>query len=243
MNVLAFDTCFSAVSVAVRWQGAGGERLLREAYEERSAGHAERLFPMMAEVMDGTGLPFAAIDRIAVTLGPGTFTGVRVGISAARALALALGKPVVGITSLAAMALRAEELPIEDGAEALLGERLGSRQLVVAVDARRGSLYFQSFASGRETGDALLLTPEEAALRIDRDGAVVVGSGASAVAAAVRKSGGEAQALLPGLQPHARTLAETAAGLAPIAPVKPLYLRAPDAKPPGEPPFPPASRP
>ena len=127
MNVLAFDTCFSAVSVAVRWQGAGGERLLREAYEERSAGHAERLFPMIAEVMDGAGLPFAAIDRIAVTLGPGTFTGVRVGISAARALALALGKPVVGITSLAAMACRAEEL---------LGERLGGRQLVVAVDAQ-----------------------------------------------------------------------------------------------------------
>jgi len=229
MNVLAFDTCFGAVSVAVRWQGASGEWLLREAYEERTAGHAERLFPMVAEVMDGAGMDFAAIDRIAVTLGPGTFTGVRVGISAARALALALGKPAVGITSLAAMARRAEEL---------LGVRLGGRQLVVAVDARRGSLYVQSFAAGgRETGDALLLTSEEAALRIGRDGAVVVGSGASAVAAAARSRGTEAEALLPDLQPHARTLAEIASGLAPVAPVKPLYLRAPDAKPSGEPPL------
>jgi tRNA threonylcarbamoyladenosine biosynthesis protein TsaB len=235
MNVLAFDTCFGAVSVAVRWQGASDAWLLREAYEERSSGHAERLFPMIAEVMDGAGLAFAAIDRIAVTLGPGTFTGVRVGISAARALALAMGKPVVGITSLAAMARRAEEL---------LGERLGSRQLIVAVDARRGSLYVQGLAThGRQTGEALLLTAEETALRIGRERAVVVGSGASAVAAAVHGRGGEAEALLPGLQPHARTLAEMASGLAPIAPVKPLYLRPPDAKPPCEPPFTTPSRP
>jgi tRNA threonylcarbamoyladenosine biosynthesis protein TsaB len=235
MNVLAFDTCFGAVSVAVRWQGASDAWLLREAYEERSSGHAERLFPMIAEVMDGAGLAFAAIDRIAVTLGPGTFTGVRVGISAARALALAMGKPVVGITSLAAMARRAEEL---------LGERLGSRQLIVAVDARRGSLYVQGLPThGRQTGEALLLTAEETALRIGRERAVVVGSGASAVAAAVHGRGGEAEALLPGLQPHARTLAEMASGLAPIAPVKPLYLRPPDAKPPCEPPFTTPSRP
>ncbi len=223
MNVLAFDTCFGAVSVAVGWQDAHGQLLLREAYEERSTGHAERLLPMIAEVMDGAGLAFAAIDRIAVTLGPGTFTGVRVGISAARALALALGKPVVGITSLAAMAHRAR---------GVAGRAAQGRQLIVAVDARRGSLYVQSFvAGGRHVSEALLLTPEEAARGIGRQGALIVGSGASAVAAAVRERGGEAQACLPGLQPHARTLAEIASGLAPIAPVKPLYLRAPDAKP------------
>src|SRR5262247_2618714 len=134
MNVLAFDTCFGAVSVAARWQAAGGEWQLRDVYETRSTGHAERLFPMIAEVMDGADLAFADIDRIAVTLGPGTFTGVRVGISAARALALATGKPVDGVTSLAAMALHTEEL---------LNEPLGSRRLVVAVDARRGMLFVQ----------------------------------------------------------------------------------------------------
>jgi tRNA threonylcarbamoyladenosine biosynthesis protein TsaB len=229
MNVLAFDSCFGAVSVAVRRQTAGGAWRLREAYEERSTGHAERLFPMIAEVMDGADLAFADIDRIAVTLGPGTFTGVRVGISAARGLALATGKPVVGLTSLAAMAHRAEETPIAPGAETLLGERLGDRPLVVAVDARRGMVYVQTFASGgRETSEAALLTAEEAARIGER--AIVVGSGAAAVAAAVRSRGGEAEACLPNLQPHAHALAEIAAGLEPIAPVKPLYLRLPDVK-------------
>lgn len=222
MNVLAFDTCFGAVSVAVQWQTANGEPQLREAFELRSTGHAERLFPMIAEVMDGAGLAFSAVDRIAVTLGPGTFTGVRVGISAARGLALATGKPVVGITSLAAMAHVVDEL---------LGDRLADRPLTVAVDARRDMLYVQSFASGgAETSEALLLTPEEAALRIGREGALIAGSGAPAVAAAVRRRGGEAEACLPDLQPHARSLALIASGLAPLAPLKALYLRLPDAK-------------
>jgi len=229
MNVLAFDTCFGAVSVAVRWQGGDGEWLLREAFELRSIGHAERLFPMIAEVMDGAGLAFPAIDRIGVTLGPGTFTGVRVGIAAARALALASGKPVVGITSLAAMAHRAEEL---------LGEQVAGRPLFVAIDARRGMLYAQSFVSGAaETSEALLLTAEEAALRVGRERVVVVGSGASAVAAVARGAGGKAEACLLELQPHARTLALVASGLAPITPIKPLYLRLPDAKEQGDAPL------
>jgi tRNA threonylcarbamoyladenosine biosynthesis protein TsaB len=222
MNVLAFDTCLGAVSVAVRWQDERGEWQLREAFELRSTGHAERLFPLMAELMDGSGLEFADIDRIAVTLGPGTFTGVRVGISAARALALATGKPVVGITSLAAMGHRAREL---------LAERIAGRLLVVVVDARRGKLYAQTFAGGGdETSEALLLTPEEVAVRIGREKAFVVGSGAAAVAAVLRSAGGEAEACLPDLQPHARPLALLAPRLAPMVPVKPLYLRLPDAK-------------
>src|SRR5262245_25509962 len=105
MNILAFDTCLGAVSVAVRWRGPEG-LLWGEAGELRSAGHAERLVPMIAEVMAGTGADFASLDRIAVTQGPGGFTSVRVGIAAARALALATGKPVVTATSLAVMAHR-----------------------------------------------------------------------------------------------------------------------------------------
>src|SRR5688572_8430557 len=105
MNVLAFDTCFGALSVAVRCR-AGSEWRQSEGYELRTTGHAERLFPMMQDVLKESGIELAAIDRIAVTLGPGTFTGVRVGIAAARGLAVALSKPVVGVTSLAAMAHR-----------------------------------------------------------------------------------------------------------------------------------------
>ena len=183
MNVLAFDTCFGAVSAAVRWRSAEGEWLLREAYEERTTGHAERLFPMIAEVMEGAGLAFSAIDRFAVTLGPGTFTGVRVGVAAARAFALSTGKPTVGVTSLAVMAHRADQL---------LGRERADRPLAVAVDARRDMVYFQLFPDRVvATGEALLATPEQAASAIAQMPVLVVGSGAAAVVAA---AGGKCRA-------------------------------------------------
>jgi tRNA threonylcarbamoyladenosine biosynthesis protein TsaB len=224
MNVLAFDTCLGAVSAAVRRRGPDGGWLLHEACEVRSAGHAERLFPLIAEVMGAAGLAFADLDRIAVTAGPGTFTGVRVGVSAARALALAAGKPVVAATSLAVMALGA-------------GERLGGaipqgRRLVVAVDARRGALYVQGFAArAADAGEARMLTGQEAAAWIGRKPALLVGSAAPALAALVNQAGGDAEHRFPDLQPHARNLAVLAASLAPVSPVKPLYLRPPDVRP------------
>jgi tRNA threonylcarbamoyladenosine biosynthesis protein TsaB len=227
MNVLAFDTCLGAVSAAVRWRGPDGW-LLRDSYQPASAHHAERLFPSIAEVMDRAGLEFAALDRIAVTVGPGGFTAVRVGVSAARALALATGKPVVATTSLAVMAHRAEEM---------LGEPLGGRAIMVAVDAGRGGHYVQSFIAGAiETGEPLLLTTDEAPRGIGGRGTIIVGTGAPAIAAAARDAGGDAESRFPDLQPHARNLAVIAAGLAPLAPVRPLYLRPPDARPQHTPP-------
>ena len=219
MNILAFDTCFGAVSAAVRWRSAEGEWLLREAYEARTTGHAERLFPMIAEVMEGAGLAFSAIDRFAVTLGPGTFTGVRVGVAAARAFALSTGKPIVGVTSLAVMAHRADQL---------LGRERAVRPLAVAVDARRDMVYFQVFPDRLATGEALLATPEQAASAIAQMRMLVVGSGAAAVVAA---AGGYAELRLPGLQPHAGQLAIMAPDLAPLDRLTPIYLRKPDAKP------------
>ncbi len=220
MNILAFDTCLGAVSAAVRWRSPRGEWLLREQYEPCTTGHAERLFPMIAEVMEGAGLAFAAVDRIAVTLGPGTFTGVRSGIAAARAFALATGKPVVGTSSLAVMALRVESL---------VAARRGGRPLAIAVDARRGMVYFQLFAGDLdEAGPARLLTPEQAAALVGSEPALIAGSGAGAVAIL---AGPRAEASLSDLQPHARMLAVIAPGLQPLEPVAPLYLREPDAKP------------
>ena len=220
MNVLAFDTCFGALSVAARWRSAAGEWLWRDAYEVRSSGHAERLFPMIAEVMEGAGLPLSVVDRFAVTAGPGTFTGVRVGVAAARAFALATGKPIVGVTSLAAMAHRAG---------LLLGPEHAGRPLAVAVDARRAMVYFQLFDKGMPVGAARLATPDEAAGMIAGRRAVVVGSGAEAVAAAA-EAGVEIR--LPDLQPHARSVAMLALELNPLAPLMPIYLRPPDVKPP-----------
>ena len=158
MNILAFDTCFGAVSVAVRWRSARGEWLLREAYEARTTGHAERLFPMIAEVMEGAGLAFSAIDRIAVTLGPGTFTGVRVGIAAARAFALPRESP---------SSARPASPSWRTGPTSCLGAERAGWPLAVAVDARRDMVYFQLFADlAVATGEALLATPEQAASAI-----------------------------------------------------------------------------
>jgi tRNA threonylcarbamoyl adenosine modification protein YeaZ len=222
MNVLAFDTCLGAVSAAVRRRGPDGW-LLRDAYEAISSGHAERLFPMIVEAMAGAGLEFSALDRIAVTVGPGGFTAVRIGVSAARALALATGKPVVATTSLAVMAHRAVEM---------LGETPEGRQLMVSVDAGRGAHYIQSFTAGADaTGEPLLLTSEEACRSIGRQGAIVVGTGAVAVAELAKQAGRDAEPRFPDLQPHARSLALLAPGLVPVSPVKPLYLRQADARP------------
>jgi tRNA threonylcarbamoyladenosine biosynthesis protein TsaB len=221
MNVLAFDTCLGAVSAAARWCAAGGWQL-RESYYELSAHHAEQLFHRIAEVMEGAGLEFSALDRIAVTVGPGGFTAVRVGVSAARALALATGKPVVATTSLAVMAHVAEERLVEP---------LGTRQIMVAVYAGRGAHYVQSFmADTTATGKPRLLTTEEAARSIGRHGAILVGTGALVIADLARKAGGEAEPRFPEVLPHARNLALMAPRLAPVSPLRPLYLRPPDAR-------------
>jgi tRNA threonylcarbamoyladenosine biosynthesis protein TsaB len=223
MNVLAIDTCLGAASAAVRWRDAGGEMQLREVYEERTAGHAERLVPMTAEVMQAAGLAFSQLHCIAVTVGPGSFTGVRAGVAAARGLALAAGLPIVSATSLAVMAHRAD---------ALLGEARAGRTLAVAVDARRDMVYFQLFpADARDADGPKLVTPAEAARQIGNEPAIVLGSGAALVAAALGEVAGKAEVAFPDLQPHAASLAQMAPALQPAKSVTPLYLRPPDARP------------
>ena len=97
MRVLAIDTALEACSAAV----LDTEQAAITAHESLAMvrGHAEALMPLVARVLDRAGLEFAALDRIAVTTGPGSFTGLRVGIAAARGIALAAGKPAVGLTT------------------------------------------------------------------------------------------------------------------------------------------------
>jgi tRNA threonylcarbamoyladenosine biosynthesis protein TsaB len=222
MNVLAVDTCFGAVSVALRWRSARGETLLREDYEERDSGHAERLMPMLDTLMHNAGVTFAEIDRIAVTIGPGSFTGLRIGVATARALSLALNKPTVAMTSLAVMAARADSL---------IGEKRDGRPIVVAVDARRGALYCEVF--GENAGDSLtgarVVPAAEAAQLSCAQAVIAVGSGAEAFAHGARDSA-SIEVMLPSLQPHARYLAILAPVLQPRANLEPLYLREADAK-------------
>lgn len=226
MPILAIETCFGAVSVALCWHTSAGEQHCHTRYEERATGHAERLLPMIAEVMAIAGAPpFAQLQRIAVTTGPGTFTGVRTGVATARALALASGRPVCGTSSLAVMARRGREI---------IGDALRGRSVAVAVDARRGEIYLQCFDSAG--GMAEIMSPAvlpiaEAARRLQAGPWLAVGSGARALAEAVAASGGDVEATQERLEPNALTLAQMAPLLPFLDPPMPFYLRAPDAKP------------
>jgi len=206
MIVLGLDTCFSSCSVAV----LDGERVLACAQEVMARGHQERLAPMAREVMADAGLAFDRLDRIAVTVGPGSFTGLRIGIAFAKGLAFALGRPTVGIGALEALAAEASGL------------------VFPAIDARRGQLYLQAFDDGRALMAPDALSAEVAAARLAELSQgrpfTLVGSGA---------------ALLADVSPTARVIsaegadARNVARMAAVrepAPLKPLYLRAPDAR-------------
>jgi tRNA threonylcarbamoyl adenosine modification protein YeaZ len=213
-----------AISVALRWQGTGGKILLHEAYEERRTGHAERLVPMIAEAMAGAGLKFGDLARVGVTIGPGTFTGVRTGVAAARAFSLSVRVPLCAMTSLALMAQNAVHH---------FGGQSEMQRLAVAVDARRGALYFQVFsADGRDPlCEPRLTTPEAAAMSLGFDETMVVGSGAELLAQPASNFGARVVVKLGSLQPHARELAMLCPKLTPINPIRPLYLRAMDVRP------------
>lgn len=225
MNILAFDTCFNACSVAVGRDLGSGQERLEQYFEPRETGHAESLMPMIDRALSEAGLGFRDLDRIAVTHGPGMFTGMRIGIAAARALRLATGVPIVTASSLAVMA--------EDAADDIGAERLAEATLAIAVDARRGQVYVQMF--GRGGLDAVtepMLATHAAAAALGEGPLIVAGSGAELVAAAAREAGRDAEALLPRLEPDACALIYMARVLPLVtdAPA-PLYLRPADAKP------------
>jgi tRNA threonylcarbamoyladenosine biosynthesis protein TsaB len=222
MNILAFDTCFDGCSVCVA-EWAGDAMVELSAMMERfETGHAERLIPMIGDAMAKAGLDFDRLDRIAVTTGPGTFTGTRIGVAAARALALACGAKTVGVSSLAVMAEVAKR-------------EITAAQLAVAVDARRGEVYAQLFGSGGgldTRSPPQLLSIEEAAQLGGNAPVVFIGSGAAAVATAASGRGRDAVSSMADLLPDAMALAHIAVALrATDDPLVPFYLRPPDAKP------------
>jgi tRNA threonylcarbamoyladenosine biosynthesis protein TsaB len=222
VNILAFDACFGGCSVAILRDSA----CVAAHAVPPAPGKADLLVQLIAETLDMARLTVAAIDLIAVTTGPGGFTGVRVGVAAARALTLATGKPVVGTTSLHVMAAEA----LTGAADVMAGHRI--QDLIVAVDAHRGELYVQSFdCAGNSTGAPHAEASDDATwLPADRR-CLIVGSGAALLAEAAHRRGIHAQVGLPTLLPSAQYLGVLAMRLSPVAIVSPLYLRAPDAKP------------
>lgn len=218
MKILAFDTCFGACSAALSWDGGIASRV-----ELLQKGHAERLMPMIAELFEEAPIDIGEVDLIAVTNGPGTFTGVRIGIAAARALKLATGAATCTASSLRLMSRQARAT--------LSKQESTHTDIAVAVDARRDELYFQLFGgSGEPLTDALLVAPSEAVSRLRERDVTVVGSGGPRLAAAARAAGRDAACELSELEPDALHLLGLAADLVPSLP-QPLYLRPPDAKP------------
>ena len=218
MRVLAIDTALEACSAAVLDTERGG--ILASESRPMARGHAEALMPLVARVMSEAALDFLALDRIAVTVGPGSFTGLRVGVAAARGIAIAAGKPAVGLTTLAAFA--APYVAVDD-----------RTPLLAAIDARHNQVYMQLFGTGGRPLIEPRLAPLGDAVRAATSGpARLVGSAADILAAAWPAS--EAQpavvdaARAPAIDWVAHLGAAAAQG---PAPPKPLYLRAPDAQP------------
>jgi tRNA threonylcarbamoyladenosine biosynthesis protein TsaB len=227
MNILSLDTCFDACSAAA---GRGLRSLtpaISFAFEPMPKGHAERLLPMIEMVMAETGLEFKSLDRIAVTYGPGTFTGTRICVSAARALALATGAQIVALSSLRLMAMSAR-IPAAP-----------TPRIAIATDARRGEVYFEIFDrhSLQNVVKAQCAAIPDAAKLLGPAPIVIAGSGAEDLAAAAREQGTEATAILPDLLPDALDMLFPACELPISSMVRPLYLRPPDAKPPAPSPF------
>jgi len=218
MRVLAIDTALGACAAAVLDTAAGAVSAHESTAMQR--GHAEALMPLIARVMQRAGMGFTDIDRIAVTTGPGSFTGLRVGIAAARGLALAAGRPAVGITTLAAYA--APFIAADD-----------TQPVVAAIDARHDHVYLQVFGPAGRTLVSPRLLPLREALRVAATGAPRLAGNAAAMLAGGWPLGERApRAVEQRPAPDIAWVARLGALAADTsAPVKPLYLRAPDAQP------------
>lgn len=215
--ILACDTTQGACSVALYRDGVLAEKL-----SPMRKGHAEALIPMMEAVMSEAGLAMAEIDRLAVTNGPGTFTGTRVGLSAMRALALALKKPLKAYGSLDVMAQAArDDMPV-----------------LVAVDARRDVFYAQGFEAQADNGARAArgapqaLSAEAALALMGHEAFGLIGTGAPALAEGATALGLAAHISDAPDWPQAENIALLAARdddwEAPPLP-SPFYLRPPDA--------------
>jgi tRNA threonylcarbamoyl adenosine modification protein YeaZ len=218
MRVLAIDTALEACAAAVLNTDNGA---VTSDTLPMMRGHAEALMPLLDRVMKQAGAAFASIDRIAVTTGPGSFTGLRVGIAAARGIALSTGKLAIGVTTLEAYA--APWIAQDD-----------KTAVAVAIDARHQHVYLQIFGAGGRSQSAPRIDGVANAVRAAAaSGPVrIVGTGASMLAMAWPSHESPPAQVDDRRAPDIAWVARLA-----VAPErdtsrpKPLYLRAPDAQP------------
>lgn len=217
MRILAIDTALPAISACVLDEGAESPESIETIAMER--GHAEALLPLIDRVVAAAEGGFASLDRVAVTAGPGSFTGLRVGIAAARAIGLACKIPVIGVSTLAALA-----------APLILEQKPGLT--AVAINARHGNVFFAVFGADGRAMLAPRIVPVREAVRSLGAGPVrLAGSGAALLAIEASVAGTQIE-IAPGntgldilFVAKLGLLADPA-----LAPPRPLYLKAPDAK-------------
>ena len=211
MNVLVIDTALGACTAAV----FDSDVRLAERSEPMIKGHQERIGGLVRDVVAEAGIGFGGLDRIGVTTGPGSFTGLRVGLAFAQGLGAALDRPVVGISTLDALA-------------ASLDDAAGAAAAV--IDARRGQVYARLFRDGAPVSAAEALPIETAVERLSDGGPWrLAGSGAPVLLEQAPALG----VAFPLLSPTPAALARLAIAADPqTAPPSPQYLRAPDATPP-----------
>jgi tRNA threonylcarbamoyladenosine biosynthesis protein TsaB len=222
MLILAIDTALDACAAGVLDTEAG--KLMAQESQAMKRGHAEALMPLIARVIKDSGIAFAALDRIAVTTGPGSFTGLRVGLSAARGIALAANKPVVGLTTLTAYAAPV----VSQNAE---------QPVISAIDARHDQVYFQVVGGNGSSLIPPRVAPIEEALGASRFGAPhLVGNAANILAERWPAHAPPPFKVDAQAAPDIAWVAWLGAAVSPnTAPARPFYLRAPDAKLPKDP--------
>jgi tRNA threonylcarbamoyladenosine biosynthesis protein TsaB len=217
MRVLAIDTALAACAAAVLQTDHG---IVASDSLPMVRGHAEALLPLIGRVMKRSAVTFRDLDRIVVTTGPGSFTGMRVGLAAARGFAVATGLPVIGISTLSVYA--APHLAANS-----------KTPVIAAIDARHAHVYLQVFGPGGQTIVGPRLAPLSEAIRTaSKTPACLVGSAARAVAEGLPKSAPAPRTVEAREAPDIAWLAQIGA-VAPEgdAAPNPQYLRAPDAQP------------
>src|SRR5262249_50844315 len=208
MRVLAIDTALAACSAAV-FDGKHDVMLASETLP-MARGHAEAVMPLIARVVEQAGTDFTALDRIVVTVGPGSFTGLRVGIAAARGIALAAAKPAIGLSTLASFA--APLISEDDG-----------RQVVAAIDARHSHVYLQVFGpGGRSLVAPRIATLRDAVRAAPADGARIIGSAAEKLAAVWPREAGQPLSVEQREAPDIDWVARLGAAAEGYGPPKPL---------------------
>jgi len=220
MLLLAIDTAGSACAVALLREVAGDAHIIAQTTEIIGRGHAERLMPMIEATLAESGAALGDLNRIAVTTGPGSFTGIRVGVAAARGLALALDVPAVGIGSLEALIF-----PVT--------RALDRGTVVGALDAKRGEVFAHArdIESGAALIEAVSRSPRDLALRLThaRLPIVLVGNGSPMLTSELGESGTRiaSTADFPDISDVARLGATSESAGPPV----PHYGRGADAKP------------